>query len=1251
MKIFFFIRDCLMILNRSLIKYSRLTISLLIILFFLGWINLFAETWNIDAAGNWNTASNWDPASVPNSSGATASFDSIITAPRTITVDGTFSVGTLAIDNANAYTLSGGTLNVNGIINITNTNGNAAHSISSDIVLTSDTTVTQNSTSDVTISGTISGSGMRFTKEGSETLVISDSSNSYSGGTTVNAGVLQGTPDSIKGDIINNANVTFTNWSGDKEYSNSISGTGSLTKNENSGLTISGTNSYSGGTRMLGGGILSISAENNLGDVSGDLSLVSGNYLITASFTSNRTINVDGSGASISITPSPGVIFEQAGTITGTGNVNEGSLRKFDEGTLVLSGVNDFYVNNFRLFAGTVQVSSDNNLGDTRTDLKLRGGTLNTTASFTSTREYIFETSGTISVDDGTTLTISGTASSTGGFNKSGLGSLVLSGDNTYSGDTTLLEGTLTLAHKNGAGSGTIAISDGATLGLNSSISASNNITLAGTSTINIDSGTGTLSGILSSTGNLEKNGSGILSLSGDNTYSGGTTLSVGTLTLAHKNGAGTGTIAISDGATLNLNSSISASNNITLAGTSTINVDSGTGTLSGILSSTGNLEKNGSGTLNLSGSNTYTGTTLISTGTIQTGSTSALSSSSAFTVDAALDVDHSNTIGSLAGSGTVDIATGVTLTAGGDNKSTIFSGNITGDGNFTKDGIDVLILSGDSDLTGTTTVNRGILDVRGSLSSSNILLGSNGRVKGSGNLGILTVNGGTISGNGTYNGIVLNSGTISPGDSVGTINIAGDYSQADGAIYEVEIEGSTSDKIIATGSATIDTGAILRVQTPTGSLYEGTTYDILTASGGINQLWGEINYPDGFSFDLNLINGNTIAQLTLLDTILFVGKAIDPGNPMAVKNYLQDLNIQPNTDLKNVVDVMDALNDSDLNAALNKLHPGLFGAFELANLDNNALIASILSDQMIRLPCSENTCSLNANQKTKGNNLWLAPFGNFTNVNRYQQLRGFDTYSGGLALGYDRCLEHKAIIGTATGYEYTRLSWNNSVGHADIHKVFGALYGSYNIKRINLITDISFLGGGNFYDVKRKIVFSSIDRTAMNNHTDYFFTTHLRANLNLLKAKENSTKSILLNLFGILDYFYLYQPKYKEHGAQSLNLEVKNKSSNMMRSDLGINIAKDIKLSSDCMRPYLSFSWVRKFRINGNKFKAQFVNNTEESYVLKVDTFSKSKDFFSPEAGVIYTKKDFTFFAVYKGEFASNYFVNQAKINFQWTF
>jgi autotransporter-associated beta strand protein len=321
----------------------------------------------------------------------------------------------------------------------------------------------------------------------------------------------------------------------------------------------------------------------------------------------------------------------------------------------------------------------------------------------------------TVGSNDLSTI-VSGTISGSGGsLVKVGAGTLTLSGANTYSGGTTLSAGTLAVGNSAALGTGALTFASGTTLqAAANGLSLANAMTLNGTDTIDMQTNALTLSGTISGTGGLTKIGSGTLTLSGNNLYSGGTALNAGTLAVGSSTALGTGDLTFANGTTLQAAANgLSLANAMTLNGTSTVDTQANALTLSGNIVGTGGLTKIGAGTLTLSGPSTYTGVTNVNAGTLQAGVANAFSPLSAFTVASGAVLDFNNfdqAVGSLAGAGSMTLGA-ATLFTGGDNTSTTFSGTISGSGGLTKIGPGTLTLSGTSTYSGPTMIARGLIN------------------------------------------------------------------------------------------------------------------------------------------------------------------------------------------------------------------------------------------------------------------------------------------------------------------------------------------------------------------------------------------------------------------------------------------------------------------------------------------------------------------------------------------------------------
>lgn len=338
------------------------------------------------------------------------------------------------------------------------------------------------------------------------------------------------------------------------EVSGVISGVGgSLVKTGAGMLTLSGSNTYSGGT-TIAGGTVSVSAEANLGDVSGALTLNGGVLQVTGTMLTQlaRSINFGANGGGFDIAAA-GNTFTVAQSLAGPG-----SLSKLGAGTLLLTGANS-YTGATTVAGGTLRAGSAGAFSSASTFTVQGGATLdlaglNQTIGSLAGAGTITLGAGTLTTGaNGGSTTFSGTIGGTGGLTKTGGGTFTLAGVSSYSGATTVAEGMLRAGNA-GAFSSTSAftIAGGAMLGLGGFNQTIGSLAGAGA----IDLGTGTLttgangtstsfSGSIGGTGGLVKNGAGTFTLTGVNSYTGATTVNAGKLVV---NGALASTVTVNGG-------------------------------------------------------------------------------------------------------------------------------------------------------------------------------------------------------------------------------------------------------------------------------------------------------------------------------------------------------------------------------------------------------------------------------------------------------------------------------------------------------------------------------------------------------------------------------------------------------------------------------------------------------------------------------------------------------------------------------
>ncbi|OZU66248.1 fibronectin-binding autotransporter adhesin ShdA [Salmonella enterica] len=660
----------------------------------------------------------------------------------------TINAGVDANDNTN-YVLSTGLSWYAG--------ANSARAAHGTFTVDADSTFTVTSELDET-TATSDWDGSKLTKQGDGTLILSNTGNDY-GDTEIDGGILAAKDAASlgTGDVMIAENATLALSQGTLD--NNVTGEGQIVKSGSDELIVTGDNNYSGGTTITGGTLTADHAD-SLG--SGDID--------------NSGVLQVGEG-------------ELENTLYGTG-----SLVKTGTGELTLSGDNS-YSGGTTITGGTLTADHADSLGT--------GAIAN---------------SGVLQVGEGE---LENTLSGSGSLVKTGTGELTLSGDNNYSGGTTITGGTLTADHADSLGSGDID---------NSGV---------------LQVGEGELKNTLSGSGSLVKTGTGELTLSGDNnTYSGDTTIADGTLIAANVNALGSGNIDNSGTLMLDANGAFELANVTTHSGAttalaagstlnagqltqedgSTLSIDLGAATDDAMI--TADSVTLG-GTLNVTGIGSVT-----DSWTPEAYTYTLIDSDSAITTDfddltvAGMnreDVDFLTIDGKVDETDNThyDLTASLSWYADRDNATTDAHGTFTlsdPDGSFnvaatltdvddtldpgsrwdgkslTKEGAGTLILSGDNDYSGGTTINEGTL-----VAASTTALGT-GLVDNNATL-VLDADG-EVSAAG---GITTHSGATTQ-LALGTSLDLGDSAliQQDGSTLNVELNSDSVQPLITGGSATL---------------------------------------------------------------------------------------------------------------------------------------------------------------------------------------------------------------------------------------------------------------------------------------------------------------------------------------------------------------------------------------------------------------------------------------------------------------
>ncbi len=698
--------------------------------------------------------------------------------------------------------------------------------------------------------------------------------------------------------------------------SNTISGSGGITKTGSGVLRLSGANTYTGGTTVNAGTLTASYRGSNT------KTCLSAGRRVTVN--SGATLRLAAGDALGYYAGNPNTLTINGGTMTVSPGIHS-TIGYYgitlNGGTITSEGAGDS-TGNYILDGGiTVQANANPSTISART-IYLRG---NSSGGSLSAIPF--------TVADGaaaTDLAVSSVLRGPIGITKSGAGTMQLSGNNTYTGATTVNGGVLELHGGSSAytyaggniyinnaaalrispgsydqywfnrknfifdsnGGGTIDTTSGLNFvvyggstvttngGQQNSIVGASGINLHAGNTLNFDVASGAdpvdldVPARLWNSGGINKTGSGVLRLSGANTYKGGTYIEAGAVSVGADNNLGGGAVRFTGNGTLHISSSFATDKEL-LANNSgwgprsiTVDVNDGAtfitnGNVRIYAASAGNVYKTGNGTWSIAA---YSGqwdkplfvnegrAALLNSGavgggdpitiTVADGAQAYLNAGGTYNNNFVIAGDgwaeKAGTLGAIRFQNNATIAGGRRVTLAGDARLTTYAAADTGtvaapigDGangfGIEKTGPGTLILSGANSYTGDTTVSQGRLLLTGSL----------------GKTAVSVAGGAILGGTGTIGGPVSIDGILSAGLSPGTLTMNNSLTLGSGSTSAFELASATSYDEVA-GVTDITFGGMLDVSEYGGgpTYAAGQVFDLFDWSGSSSGTFDSINLP-----------------------------------------------------------------------------------------------------------------------------------------------------------------------------------------------------------------------------------------------------------------------------------------------------------------------------------------------------------------------------------------------------------------------
>ncbi|SHJ09174.1 hypothetical protein SAMN02745165_01546 [Malonomonas rubra DSM 5091] len=503
-----------------------------------------------------------------------------------------------------------------------------------------------------------------------------------------------------------------------------------------------------------------------------------------------------------------------------------------------------------------------------------------------------------------------------------------------------------------------------------------------------------------------------------------------------------------------------------------------------------------------------------------------------------------------------------------------------------------------------------------------------------------------------------------------GTLQTDSNYQFAEAGFLQTQVNSDGSHgKLYVKGTTTL-AGDLSVLRDSAGPYIDGTEYDIIEGTDGINSSFSEVNLPTA----TRLVSFNLEQQPTLVAVEAQVESYTSVArNPVeiALGRQMDTWMLNATGELQQALGEFQTLNSDEFAEAFLGFSPGQYDSLTQATSVASQQYSQTLLQRIHSVRLLGETTTQGAqgyfssgdkpillafngpvdsiaqlfpteNKPTAEYGMWLESYGQWGEQDAENGFVGSEFNHYGAAIGLDYLLNNHSLLGFSLGYSSTRVDMDQNQGDADVDSLNLSIYGSFFNEKGYLDGVLAY--GQQEYESTRNIRIGAINEVARGEHDGYFYSVFLEGGYNF------NFSPWILQPFANLAYAVLSEDGFTEQGAGTLSQVLADRETNSLVSQLGVRISPVIQLQPGKLIPEASLALQYDFEIDDRKIQSSFVDQPGTSFTIEGSEVDNSSVVVG--VGVTYLGHNgFTPAIQYSGEFRDGFSSHSVVGELRWEF